>query len=397
MAKRLSNFHNRLILSYGLLVVLVIFLSVTIADAFFIRLFRTFLAGRYGLPFGVDSPVVEPDSYLVTETFARFHEVMHLSLWIGGAVVMLLALVLAGWFTRRLSRPIVGYAQFADKVGRGDYGVQLSDTGGMVEFAELADSLNRMARDLRCKDEIERELFSNLSHELRTPVTVIKGYAEAMDGGVITDPGEIHAATQAIAQETVNLESMINELRQLAQIDNNAVHPEPSQFVLDDLLLYIWRRFAPQALARHVELTRDLHAGVNVFLDRQLVDRAIANILGNAVGANPEGHSVTLSSSSDEHRVTIVVDDTASGISETDLAHIFERFFRGDRSRNRKSGGLGLGLPIARDLIEIEHGTIDVRSRMGVGTRVTVTYPLIARGPTNRVRASLHRSTTPIH
>ncbi|MDO9099511.1 MAG: histidine kinase dimerization/phospho-acceptor domain-containing protein, partial [Caldisericota bacterium] len=228
MAKRLSNFHNRLILSYGLLVVLVIFLSVTIADAFFIRLFRTFLAGRYGSPFGINSPIIEPDSYLVTETFTRFHDVMHLSLWIGGAVVMLLALVVAGWFTRRLSRPIVGYAQFADRVGRGDYDVELTDTGGMVEFADLAESLNRMARDLKCKDEIERELFSNLSHELRTPVTVIKGYAEAMDGGVITDPGEIHAATQAIAQETVNLESMINELRQLAQIDNNAVHPEPS-------------------------------------------------------------------------------------------------------------------------------------------------------------------------
>jgi signal transduction histidine kinase len=119
-----------------------------------------------------------------------------------------------------------------------------------------------------------------------------------------------------------------------------------------------------------------LEANVKVHLDRQLLDRAVANLLSNAITATPAGHCVTLSSAVDESRgVNIVVEDTGSGIAEEDLAHVFDRFFRGDRSRNRRSGGLGLGLPIAKDLVEIEGGHLDIRSTVDVGTRVTVSYP----------------------
>ncbi|MFZ2413242.1 MAG: HAMP domain-containing sensor histidine kinase, partial [Candidatus Cryosericum sp.] len=253
---------------------------------------------------------------------------------------------------------------------------QISNNQGLREFAELSDSLNHMAQELKCRDEVEQELFSNLSHELRTPVTVIKGYMEALDAGLISSPQELHSATEAISQETANLETMINELRQLAQIDNNAVKPEESNFDVDDVLGYIWRRFAPIAAARGVLLSHEFDARVKVHLDRQLLDRAVANLLSNAITATSQGNCVTLSSMIDEsHGVSIVVEDTGPGISGEDLAHVFDRFFRGDRSRNRRSGGLGLGLPIARDLVEIEGGHLDIKSTVGVGTHVTVSYP----------------------
>ena len=351
-------------------------LSISIADAFFIRAFKTFLSGGYGSPFGIKSMIIEPESYLLTTTYLKFHDMMRLSVWIGGCAVMLIALGVAGWFTRRFSQPISGFASFADRIGHGDYDAQISDDQGLREFAELSDSLNHMAHELKCRDEVEQELFSNLSHELRTPVTVIKGYMEALDGGLISNPQELHAATEAISQETANLEVMINELRQLAQIDNNAVMPEESDFDVDAVLGYIWRRFAPIAAARGVLLSHQLDAHVKVHLDRQLLDRAVANLLSNAITATPSGNSVTLSSRIDASRgVSIVVEDTGSGIPKEDLAHVFDRFFRGDRSRNRRSGGLGLGLPIARDLVEIEAGHLDIRSTVGVGTRVTVSYP----------------------
>jgi two-component system sensor histidine kinase BaeS len=374
--KKTSSFHTRLILSYAALLVLVMVLSISVADTFFIRAFKTFLSGGYGSPFGIQSMVIEPDSYLLTATYLRFHDMMRLSVWIGGCAVMLIALGVASWFTRRFSRPISGFASFADRIGHGDYDAQLSENQGLLEFAELSVSLNHMAHELKCQDEVERELFSNLSHELRTPVTVIKGYMEALDGGLISSPQEVHAATQAIAQETANLEIMINELRQLAQIDNNAVMPEESDFKVDEVLGYIWRRFAPIAAARGVLLSHQLEARVRVRLDRQLLDRAVANLLSNAITATPSGHSVTLSSAVDESRgVRIVVEDTGSGIPKQDLPHVFERFFRGDRSRNRRSGGLGLGLPIAKDLVEIEGGRLDLTSTVDVGTRVAISYP----------------------
>jgi two-component system sensor histidine kinase BaeS len=374
--KKTSSFHTRLILSYAALLVLVMVLSISVADAFFIRAFKTFLSGGYGSPFGIQSMIIEPDSYLLTATYLRFHDMMRLSVWIGGCAVMLIALGVASWFARRFSRPISGFASFADRIGHGDYDAQLSENQGLLEFAELSASLNHMAHELKCQDEVERELFSNLSHELRTPVTVIKGYMEALDGGLISSPQEVHAATQAIAQETANLEIMINELRQLAQIDNNAVMPEESDFKVDEVLGYIWRRFAPIAAARGVLLSHQLEARVRVRLDRQLLDRAVANLLSNAITATPSGHSVTLSSVVNESRgVCIVVEDTGSGIPKQDLPHVFERFFRGDRSRNRRSGGLGLGLPIAKDLVEIEGGRLDLTSTVDVGTRVAISYP----------------------
>jgi signal transduction histidine kinase len=374
--KKTSSFHTRLILSYAALLVLVMVLSITVADAFFIRAFKTFLAGGYGSPFGIKSMVIEPNSYLLTTTYLKFHDMMRLSVWIGGCAVMLIALGVASWFTRRFSQPISGFASFADRIGHGDYGAQISNNQGLREFAELSDSLNHMAHELKCRDEVEQELFSNLSHELRTPVTVIKGYMEALDAGLISSPQELHSAAEAISQETANLEVMINELRQLAQIDNNAVMPEESDFDVDELLGYIWRRFAPIAAARGVLLPHQFEAHVKVHLDRQLLDRAVANLLSNAITATPSGHSVTLSSAVHESRgVNIVVEDTGSGISQEDLAHVFDRFFRGDRSRNRRSGGLGLGLPIARDLVEIEGGRLDIRSTVNVGTCVTISYP----------------------
>jgi signal transduction histidine kinase len=374
--KRTSSFHTRLILSYAALLVLVMVLSISVADAFFIRAFKTFLAGGYGSPFGIKSMVIEPESYLLTATYLRFHDMMRLSVWIGGCSVMLIALGVASWFTRRFSRPISGFAGFADRIGHGDYDAQLSENQGLLEFTELSASLNHMAHELKCHDEVEQELFSNLSHELRTPVTVIKGYMEALDAGMISSPQEVHAAAQAVAQETANLEIMINELRQLAQIDNNAVVPEESDFNVDEVLGYIWRRFAPIAAARGVLLSHQLEARVRVHLDRQLLDRAVANLLSNAITATPSGHSVTLSSAADDaHGVRILVDDTGSGIPKEDLPHIFERFFRGDRSRNRRSGGLGLGLPIAKDLVEIEGGRLDLTSTVDVGTRVAISYP----------------------
>jgi signal transduction histidine kinase len=374
--KKTSSFYTRLILSYAALLVLVMVVSITAADAFFIRAFKTFLAGGYGSPFGIKSMVIEPNSYLLTTTYLKFRDMMRVSVWIGGCAVMLIALSVASWFTRRFSEPISGFASFADRIGHGDYGVQMSNNQGLREFAELSDSLNHMAHELRCRDEVEQELFSNLSHELRTPVTVIRGYVEALDAGLISSPDELHAAAEAISQETANLEVMINELRQLAQIDNNAVMPEESDFDVDEMLGYVWRRFAPIAAARGVLLSHEFKAQARVHLDRQLLDRAVANLLSNAITATPSGNCVTLSSAVDgSHSVCIVVDDTGSGIPEEDLTHVFDRFFRGDRSRNRRSGGLGLGLPIAKDLVEIEGGHLDIRSALGVGTRVTVSYP----------------------
>jgi len=358
------------------LITLVIALSIGVADALFTRVFESFLAGRFGVPFAPGIMAAEPGTYLMTATYLRFREIMRLSVWIGGCAVMLVALVLAGWFTRRFSRPVARFAGFADRIGRGDYSVHIADKQGLQEFVELADSLNRMARQLKCRNEVEQELFANLSHELRTPVTVVKGYTEALEAGLIATPEELQAAVDAIAQETANLEDMIDELRELSQIDANAVVPEASDFDLDDALSEMCQRYAAAAQAKGVALSCQLEAGARVHLDRQLLERVVTNLVHNSLTATSPGHSISITSAIDvTGAVTVTVRDTGRGIPEADLAHVFDRFFRGDRSRNRSSGGLGLGLPIARDLVEVEGGHLDIMSILGAGTAVTITYP----------------------
>ena len=374
--ERTSTFHTRLIISYAALITLVIVLSIGVADALFTRVFESFLAGRFGVPFAPGIMAAEPGAYLMTATYLRFREIMRLSVWTGGCAVMLVALGLAGWFARGFSRPVGRFAGFADRIGRGDYSVHIADKQGLREFEELADSLNRMARQLKCRNEVEQELFANLSHELRTPVTVVKGYTEAFEAGLIATPEELQAAGDAIAQETANLEDMIDELRELSRIDANAVLPEASDFELDDALSEMCRGFARAAQAKGVALSCQLEAGTRVRLDRQLLERVVTNVVHNSLTATPPGHSISITSAVDAGgKVTITVHDTGRGIPEADLAHVFDRFFRGDRSRNRSSGGLGLGLPIARDLVEVEGGHLDIMSILGAGTAVTITYP----------------------
>ncbi|HMD44586.1 MAG TPA: HAMP domain-containing sensor histidine kinase [Acidimicrobiales bacterium] len=260
------------------------------------------------------------------------------------------ALLIARTLTARLER----VRRASVRLAAGDLGERAPE-GGPAEIAELAASFNAMADHLEEVFDARRQLVAWASHDLRAPVTSLKAMLEAIDDGVVD-------ASQYLGplQEQVGLlGALIDEVFELACIDAGAsdVHPGPV-----DLAALVRRsvgRFGPEAEARGVDLgTRDPASAEMARCDEVLVERVLANLIGNALRHTPAGGSVTVACTPGDDEVVVSVLDTGPGIAPESLERVFEPFFRGDEARTPGRGGAGLGLAIARGLVEAQGGRI---------------------------------------
>ena len=298
---------------------------------------------------------------------------------------------LATFFSSRLSRPLRRLTQAAQTVAAGDLQVRVQP-GPVREIAELAQAFNTMTGALVRADQQRRQLTADVAHELRTPLSIIRGRLEGMQDGV-------YAATPeqigVLLDKTALLERLIEDLRLLALADAGQLplYPEPFDPAL--LLHDVARSFGPQAAAGGVTL-RVAAADLPEFeADPQRIAQVLGNLVGNALRYTPPGGTITLGAGwADARRMAVVlaVHDTGCGIAPEDLPHIFERFWRADRARARGSGGAGLGLVIAKRLIEAHGGQIAAQSTPGQGTTITCTLPYRAPAP---VPPPAARITTP--
>ncbi len=290
-----------------------------------------------------------------------------------------LAAILLGLATlvaNRLSHPLRRLTQAAQTVAAGDLGVRVQ-SGPVREINELAQAFNTMTEALVRADQQRRQLTADVAHELRTPLSIIRGRLEGIQDGV-------YAATPdqvaVLLDETALLERLIEDLRLLALADAGQLLLYPESFDPALLLHDVARLFAPQAhaggIALQVVTAEDLP---EIAADPQRIAQVLGNLLSNALRHTPPGGTITLRAGwADLHRaaVTLAVADTGSGIAPDDLPHIFERFWRADRARTRSGGGAGLGLVIAKRLIEAHGGQITAQSTPGQGTTFTCTLPV---------------------
>jgi two-component system OmpR family sensor kinase/two-component system sensor histidine kinase BaeS len=298
---------------------------------------------------------------------------------------------LATFFSSRLSRPLRRLTQAAQTVAAGDLQVRVG-SGTVREIEELAQAFNTMTEALVRADEQRRQLTADVAHELRTPLSIIRGRLEGMQDGV-------YAATPeqigVLLDKTALLERLIEDLRLLALADAGQLplYPEPFDPAL--LLHDVARSFGPSAEAGGVALRVVAADLPELEADPQRIGQVLGNLVSNALRYTPPGGTITLRAGwADAHRtaVALAVSDTGCGIAPEDLPHIFERFWRADRARARGSGGAGLGLVIARRLIEAHGGQIAAQSTPGQGTTFTCTLPYHAPAPLSTPAA---RITTP--
>ena len=314
-----------------------------------------------------DSPERVPDPPASQVASALNRSLMWTGLAGGIAGILVVSLV-----SRRILIPVRALSSAALRLGRGDLSQRVS-ASGPTEISRLAQTFNSMAENLQKAEQQRRNLVADVAHELRTPVSNIQGYLEATEDGLL----EPERAISTIQQQVSQLSAVIEDLRllSLAEAGNLRLDLEPCD--VEGLVGEAVEAIRPRAQSKGVSLSlRALGALPEVIVDRRRITQVVGNLLDNAMFHTPEGGFVTVSVASDESKVTVTVADTGEGIPVDVLPFVFERLYRVDPSRTRATGGTGLGLTIARHLVELHQGTIRVDSGPGEGSRFTFQLPL---------------------
>ncbi len=283
------------------------------------------------------------------------------------------ASALSYWLSQRIVKPLLEIEEMTRAFAAGDLDRRLPEYD-LWELTQLAQSVNHMAADLQSVEQRRRDLVSDLSHELRTPLTILKGYLEGLADGTVEPNPDIY---ERLTRETSRLQRLVTDLQELSRLESGYLPIHPEAIALPELLASVVARFADQQLpdspvTLQFSCPPDLPP---VQADAGRIEQVMVNLLSNALRYTQQG-TVWVRAWHTETAVWTAVQDTGMGIAPEDLPHVFDRFWRADRSRARASGGTGIGLTICRRLIELHGGEITVASEVGKGTTFQFSLPL---------------------
>ena len=317
---------------------------------------------------------------LSTESRGFLSALLYITL-IGGSLTAGVAVLLAAWLARRITAPVSALTEATQAVAQGD-STRLPVTS-TDELGLMSAAFNRMNSALETQRELRRRLINDISHELNTPLSVIRLEAKGLRDGLQAP----ESASDHIIQEVDRLGGIVSDLDWLAETDQGELRLTLETSSVHELLTREVERWQPQSQARQVELSLLASDGLpDMDLDQMRMHQALGNVIGNAIRCSEAGGNVVVRADLDsDGKLAISTVDDGIGISEEDLPHLFDRFYRTDSSRNRGIGGTGLGLAIARAIVETHGGTIDVASD-GLEKGATVTIRLPVRGLASRPR-----------
>lgn len=286
---------------------------------------------------------------------------------------------LSYWVSRRIVQPLTQIEEVTQKFAAGNLQERIPPSE-IPEINQLATSFNRMAVSLEDVESRRRELVSDLTHELRTPLTILRGYLEELADGRMEANSEIYLR---LAKETKRLQRLIGDLQELSKAEAGYLPIKISQVNLRPLLVALVERFAEQLLEDGPILRLDCPEQFPLALaDIDRVEQIMVNLLGNAINYTKSGEIMvrvwteSMGKNRAISRLWIAVQDTGIGIAPEDIPHVFERFWRAEKSRDRNSGGTGIGLAISQRLVELQGGKIEVESEVGVGSIFRFYLPL---------------------
>lgn len=313
-------------------------------------------------------------SQLYVDFRASFNE----ALMYAALAAMLAALTLSILFSRSVVAPVLAMSHATQRIADGRYDERVQVVGA-DELARLAIRFNQMAERLDQVESMRRRLIGDVSHELRTPLTAIKGSMEGLMDGVLPANdetfGQIHA-------EADRLNRLVDDLQELSRVEAHAYQLDIKSLDVSSLARTVTKRLTPQAGSKHITLDVELAPDLpHVLADEDRAVQVLTNLTGNALQYTPQGGRITISAKQFGNEVQIAVRDTGIGISPEHLSHIFDRFYRVDKSRSRQSGGgSGIGLTIARSLIEAHGGRIWAESTGNEkGSVFTFTLPIMKK------------------
>ncbi|MDO8578102.1 MAG: ATP-binding protein [Dehalococcoidales bacterium] len=293
-------------------------------------------------------------------------------LW-GGLIAVAFAFVFTLFLSRRILSPVQALTDAAKKLGRGDFKqrVAVKDTG---EIGDLSHTFNSMAADLERTEQLRRNMIADVAHELRTPVSNIKGYLEAALDGVVKMDGD---TIKTIDEEATLLSQLVDDLQELSLAEAGELKLNRHEVDAVELIKQAAAVVQAKAISREIVIATHLPENLPAAdVDPHRINQVLHNLLENAIVYTPAGGMITITAEPKGKQIVISVTDTGEGIPANELPFIFERFYRVDKSRSRRTGGHGLGLTIARRLVEAHGGKIEAYSEAGKGSRFVFTVPV---------------------
>lgn len=308
-----------------------------------------------------------------------------LQLLLAGLAAFVLSIFLAYLIAHSIARPLQRIALATERIAKGDYDQKLNITSP-DEVRRLAASFNVMAQEVKASRQAQRDFVANVSHELKTPLTSIQGFSQAILDGTARNGEAQRRAAKIINDEAERMARLVSELLDLAKLDAGQIVMAREAVDMGQLLRGCVEKLTPQARQGGVELRLDLGALPPWAGDNDRLAQVFTNLIDNALKHTSQGGRVTVAArevigqpvrkgEKATPRIEVSVADTGSGIPPEDLSRIFERFYQVDKSRRRKSTGAGLGLAIAKEIVQAHGGQIKAESVVGVGTKFTVTLP----------------------
>lgn len=286
-------------------------------------------------------------------------------------ITILVSAVLVLISSRHISMPIKQLNKMCIDISNGNFDTQIMPSG-QDELEQLASSFNTMAQNLKRHETLRSSFVANVSHELRSPITSIHGFAKGLQDGTIEEKDrEKYAAI--IVEESMRLKKLINELLDLSQIESGQFPLHLSQFDINEQIRRIIIRYIDRMEEKNIELNVSFaDEYCNVFADIDRIDQVLVNLIDNAIKFTPEKGTISIWTRTDDDKVLVGVSDTGQGISKDDLDYIFERFYKSDKAHSNKIG-TGLGLSIVKKIMDQHGETILVRSSPNKGTQFIFT------------------------
>lgn len=312
-------------------------------------------------------------SIFLASSDLKFFLTINMIYLLSALISLLIGMLLRDKMKDVFLQPIYAIRENARHIEDGRYSLVEDVDSDTVELHELANSIKNMALRLNKQEELRKRLTSDIAHELRTPLSTVNSHLEAFIDGVWEPTPERLVLLQ---DEIRRLTSLIKDLGDLSYMESGEIQLAMKEVNLSELIANAIESFEPLFMSDEKLINADINRDVFVQGDSDRLNQVLINLLSNALKYTNQGSSVDVLLRADDEKAEIIIKDEGIGIDEKDIPYVFERFYRSDLSRNRSTGGKGIGLTITKTLVEAHHGTIKIDSAPGIGTTVTVILPL---------------------
>ena len=316
---------------------------------------------------------ISAENQLDSELYNYFKDNVYKAIIFSALIVIFLVIILSYLLSKKITRPLIKVKNAALEVAQGNYQQNIQNKGD-DELTELVRAFNLMTKKLEKLEKIRKESTSDLAHELRTPLTTLKGYLEAVEDGKLQVNQEIIIEMQ---EETERMTNLIEKLNEFANAQNKIFNLNMQRINLYSIVNKIIKQQQKFMAEKNIDLTVNLDKNLYIQGDRDSLFQIFNNIIENAIKYNVENGSIELKSTKNVNNLIIYIKDSGPGIKEKDLPYIFERFYRADKSRNSSNKGTGIGLAVAKELMEAHQGKIEVESSKE-GTAFKLIFPITA-------------------